>query len=643
MNYNSNFYKLIVFLVFITISFLIYGNSLNNKFVFDDKSLVVDNDLIKSFKNIPQILGITEGRIPYRPVRNLSYTIDYFFSGLNPLGYHIFNILYHSITVFLIYLIALYLVGNFKIALLSAVFFIVHPIHADAVTYISGRRDILSAIFFFLAFYYFIKFRDSHRKKYITIIIFSYILAVFTKEMAVTLPLVMFCYDYVKEFRSAFKTSFLKELFSTIFRIFKKHRYLYSSLLIFGLWVSYYYIAVLKASHKISWYGGNIFSNFATVSRILAYYIWLLLFPLKLNADYSYNAFSLSESFLEPMVILSVLILFGIFIFSLILLNRKETKIYSFLILFFFITLLPVSHIIPHHELLAEHYLYIPSFSFCLILGMILTKFIENKKFKTIALFLSAVVIIFYSTRIIIRNQDWKDELTFWEKTVQSAPGSVRAHDSLGVVYQKKGEYKKAITEFKKALEIDSQYFRAYYNMGNLYEEISYPDKAINLYEKSLSLNPQDFQSRNNLAQIYVRKGLYDKAIYQIEKAIKIQPKKAKLRSNLASVYNLAGLYQKAVDLYEKALDLDSSLLGAHISLGILYHRQGQLDKAEVEYKKVLQIDYKLVPVRYNLGVIYAAKGNYQKAKDEWEYVLILNPNFSIAVESLRKLQNLGF
>jgi len=641
------FKSIIIFGIFLIVCFLIYGNSLKNDFVFDDRTLVVENSLIKDVGNIPQILGIFYGKLYYRPIRNLSYLIDYSFSALNPVGYHASNILYHSIVVFLVYLISMFLVGNFKIAIIAAILFAVHPVHTDAVTYISGRRDILSTLFFFLGFYYFLKLRAVFRIKYVVLIVISYFLAILSKEMAITLPLVMFLYDYYIRFKSDKALisgfSFIREVIKSIGYVLNRYKYFYIPLTLSSLYIIYHYVFVIGISHKLNWYGGSAISNFATVGKIWGYYIKLLFFPLRLNADYSYNAFPVAKSYLEGSVVLSIFVIIFIFWFSLFLLNRNKYKIYAFCILFYFLTLLPVSHIIPHHELLAEHYLYLPSFGFCLLLGLILGKDFKTKLFKNAALGILIILIMGYSTRTVIRNRDWRNEEVFWQKVTQTTPECVRAHDSLGVVYKRKGLYVKALSEYKKALEIDPRYSKVHYNLGSLYEEQGMIQKAIDEYNKAIKLNPDDFQSHNNLSGIYLRQGLYGKAINESKNALSIKPDSAKLHNNLANIYKNIGLIDEAIEEYNKAIKLDRKLLGAYINLGVLYHQIGKLDEVARIYKDILTLNPNQIVIRYNLGTIFARQGKYDLARDEWEFVLVIDPYYTPATESLRKLKQVGF
>ena len=136
--------------ILVVIGTVIYANSFGNGFVWDDFPLLVHNSRIRNLGNIPAMFLDLKGG-GYRPLREASYALDYFFWGLNPWGYHLGNLLLHLLNAVLVYLIINRLFGRWKLALLVAIFFVSHPIATESVTWISGRRDVLTAFFFFLS------------------------------------------------------------------------------------------------------------------------------------------------------------------------------------------------------------------------------------------------------------------------------------------------------------------------------------------------------------------------------------------------------------------------------------------------------------------------------------------------------------
>ena len=157
------YFYIAVFFLCIGASFLLYANSLPNEFVFDDVPLIVENKFIKDGTNLPRMFSPGAEQYQYRPVRFVSYMLDYWLWGLKPAGYRGANIVYHGIAGFILFLVLVELAGNWGAAVAGAVLFISHPVLTDSVTYISGRRDVLVGLFYLLSFYCFVRYRKEPR------------------------------------------------------------------------------------------------------------------------------------------------------------------------------------------------------------------------------------------------------------------------------------------------------------------------------------------------------------------------------------------------------------------------------------------------------------------------------------------------
>lgn len=155
--------NLISIAIIIVFTFAAYANSLGNDFIWDDEFLVRDNMYIRSFSHLKDIftsyLASSSGNINnfYRPLQDLSYMIDYFFWGYDPMGFRLTNIILHSLCAALIYILMARILGDYRPALLAGLFFGVHPINTEAVTYIAGRADPLYLVFFLSSFILFLK------------------------------------------------------------------------------------------------------------------------------------------------------------------------------------------------------------------------------------------------------------------------------------------------------------------------------------------------------------------------------------------------------------------------------------------------------------------------------------------------------
>jgi protein O-mannosyl-transferase len=270
----------------------------------------------------------------------------------------------------------------------------------------------------------------------------------------------------------------------------------------------------------LKWHGGSPLTTFATVPHIWLHYLKLLFLPLTLNADYS-GAFSLSKSFFESRALLATLSL-TLLVAAILWGLRRGQWLPAFCGFWFIITLLPVSQIFPHPEMVAEHYLYLPSFGFCLLLALM--GGCLARRSKGIGYGLMAGLLIFYGVRTVVRNQDWQDEATFWQKTVVTAPTSARAHHNLAVVLKEKGDLQGALLEFQRAAEVNPNYGYSYIGIAEIYFHWTLFKEALIVAQKGVQLQPQWPQAHFILALVYARLGESSKAIPALKQALALRP-----------------------------------------------------------------------------------------------------------------------
>ncbi|MCK5514781.1 MAG: tetratricopeptide repeat protein, partial [Deltaproteobacteria bacterium] len=357
-------------------------------------------------------------------------------------------------------------------------------------------------------FYFFLRYRQTKKITFILAAFLSYLLSLGSKEMAVTLPAVFLCYDLVENFAGRagrINLGYLKELALTLKKVILQSKYLYFTTFVGALAYIYYKIFIKSPSFQNYYYGDSMLTTFLTVGKILVHYIRLLVYPIRLNADYYYDAFPLSTSFLEPATLYSFMVL-GIIGYAVIRLLAHH-KMLAFGIVWFFVTLLPVCQIFPHHELLAEHYLYLPSFGFCLISAVLINGVVEEKKYRYLTYAAFAAVFFLFSIRIADRNGDWKDGLTLWEKTVKTAPRCARARNNLGLAYVEEKRLDEAIAEYKRALTIKPNFAQAHDNLGIAYAKKGRFKDAISEYRKAIAIRPDNAEVYSNLGNVYNKQG----------------------------------------------------------------------------------------------------------------------------------------
>ncbi|HZX47703.1 MAG TPA: tetratricopeptide repeat protein, partial [Nitrospirota bacterium] len=559
----------ILFLIAV-VSTAVYSNSFNNSFHFDDQHFIVENTYIRDIKNIPSFFFSPDYlsfekvfTSHYRPLLITSYAINYALGGLRPEGYHAVNLLFHIGSAFLVYLILQAMLLSVRhtelvsgsivkeipkqvrddrealsssetnksrapiwLPIAASLIFAVHPFNSEVVNYITARSSVMCAFFYLLSFYFWLRFRNASLLTaagmfpcYIASV-FAFILAMLTKETAITLPLILFLYDvyfykHIIHARKLHSSSYLKSVASGL-------SYIPFVFLVIAPYLIY----------RISVYGSilgggtrNYLSNLLTQPKVLLNYVQLMFLPAGLTIDHDLR---LSSTVLDATVILSFASIL-IILFAAYLLFRlgREWRVLSFFILWFFITLLPTT-IIPLNAVLQENRGYLAGIAAAVVAGVVLCRLKSRLIFPGLAL-----LVIVLSILTVNRNFAWKDDLSLWSDAVAKSPMSARAHDNLGLAWIGVKKYDLAIDEFDKTLELNPEYYLAYYNSGVAYHLQGDLERAKVAYENSLKINPAYFRSYYNVGIVYKSLGELDMAVSSYDKAISIDPRHPFVYNNL--------------------------------------------------------------------------------------------------------------
>ncbi len=578
-------------LIILSFTVIFYSSALLCNFVFDDFSLVKNNPYLTGKKNISDLF--IHFFSVYRPIRTISYYLDSLIGGINPFYFHLFNIFYHLIGVILVYLIVLKLFKKKDFALISAGVFAFHPVHVDAVTYISGRRDVLSGIFILLSIYFFIKFKEESKKYFLILVFVSAFLGVFTKEMAFSIPFLIFLVDIT--FYSKEKGDIFKSFFKTI----KNGLTYYLIFFVGGLFYLYKIIFLGNISGRSHYWGGTFLKNVLTISKVFIYYIYLFIFPFNLRGDYYYYTFPITFSLKDILGWVSLFLILSL-IFLGFYFYKKEKRELSFVIFFFFLSLLPVSHIIPHHELMAEHYLYISLLSFAIFISYIYEKI--NKKWFLYALF---VIFLIYGIKIYNYSFDYSDEMTFLNYNLRKSPENVRVNMSLGNHYYIEGDYNRAEYFYEKVLKLGPIEDR---------EGVSVSFKEKGKYKM---FSNKDFGyfvlASRRLSDIYSKKGEYDRAINVLKSAIRYNLVLDSIYNEIGNNYAFKKDLNRAIEYFKRSISVNPENFWSLNNLGVSYSKLGKYDESLKWFKKALLINGEDAYTNYNVGLILILEKQFRE------------------------------
>lgn len=652
--FNRTSTQIILISIIVVVS---YFNILGNGFSFDDRDFFLDwptvrnsNSGLSAFLSLPDLLAgelPTHHRGVYRPVRSIYYLFSIQAWGSNPFFYHIQSIVVHLLITIIIYFIAARIALKAKpygsprkfIPFITAALFASHPIHTEAVTYTAASFDSLGILFFFASFYFYIRAGSSKDRQETTrfLSLILAFLSFFTYEMTLVLPLLIVFYEIC--FNKLNLKNFTKRVpvYLPYIIIIAGYAFIRFVLLKIGSRADYLGDAYLPASNQ---------AKLGTLEIIIRY-IYLLIWPANLTVTYAVPDF-LSPWFFKTVhtmdptgrlleSIARYIFLFPIFLVILavgiIIRVFKKQPLIAFGTGWFFISLLPILNILPQGSVMAERFLYIPSFGFCLILALLLYKFTNLPVFKTPDLRMIAggllfiAIISIYVTRTIIRNPDWKSLESIFLSAVRVEPNQTMANGALGLTYLEEERYPEAIKLLELAIKADPSLLQSYHQLGLAYEKVGNKEKAVLSYKKALEIEPKYYFANINLGSLYQKQGKYDEAISEFEKALEIAPDNFDARFNLAGAYMHKKDFPRAFEEYLTAQKINPNHAAIYNNLGYINEQTGELNKAIADYKKAIDLDPENYYFHLNLAHAYEKQGLLSLALKEFKKSLTLKPD----------------
>ena len=615
---NTRLHAILIFAV----SFLLYANTLTHDYCQDDAIVITDNMFTtEGVSGIPGIMGydtfygffkdpnkgnlVAGGR--YRPFTLVMFAFEYEIFGKGPFIGHLMNVLLFGLTSVLLYFLLLKLL-NYKasmiatgdalannstaiIAFIAALLFATHPIHTEAVANIKGRDEIMTLLGSLAAVWFSLKFYENKGISNQIIAFSLFFIALLSKENAITFVVIVpliYWFFMQTDWSTAFKQTLPFAAAAVLFMILR-------GAVIGNQFTSEQNELMNNPYLKLV---GNQYVPFeagekmATIIYTLGKYIQLLIFPHPLTHDYYPRHIGIMQ-FSDWQVLLSLGVYGGLV--ALILRGWQKRDIMSFGLAFFLITLSIVSNIVfPVGTNMAERFMFMPSVGFCLVLAVILVKYLKNY-----AIYAAVGIAVLFGIKTFTRNFDWKDNYTIFTTDVNVSQNSAKLQCSAGGAMiekaatetnptLKKEQLNAAIGHLRRSLEIHPTYKNPYLLLGNAYIYLENFEKAIEEYQNGLKLDPQFKDIKVNIALAYREMGrIYGqqkndmpKAIENLEKAVGYNPKDGQAYSNLGTCYGMTGQTRKAIDALERALAIRFDKNDA-MNLSTAYRIFGNTAKAD--------------------------------------------------------------
>lgn len=518
-------------IIFCLVSF---GNTFFMDFVYDDIDFICNNESIRDIKRIPTLFtqnlsaGIKGAPTEpyYRPISAVSTIVDYQLWGTWPAGHHLTNILLHITACILVYLTTLRLLADERAALAAALLFAVHPVHCEAVTWVSARTDIIPTIFILAAFLFHLRATGTNRMRNISAGMFFTFCALLSKETGVLVPILILAYEIWQKERKPWNLIKLPALYALPIIPYMVLRGTAETADLFG-------------KHPFTW-------RLATGLEILPKYLGMLFMPIYHRVFFD---IPIQTVLMTPNTIVKGIFMILVCCFAIFLWMRRS--IFGFALVWILATLMPVSALpaIIQPAPMAERYLYLPSFGVAIIFGELIRRFYQRTeslalpRFSKVAPVLLAALFAFSSVVCIWRNTDWRNDFHFCEMLHRDAPrhpigGIMRAWHA-----EQAGDFEKArvlltsaIANSDRAVPNMKLKALAHANLGVILHSMGKSGEGLGELEKAVAIIPDNPLYHYKLGLAARQSGNRERARAAFSTAVVLSPTLQEARDALAGI-----------------------------------------------------------------------------------------------------------
>ncbi|MDD5544894.1 MAG: tetratricopeptide repeat protein [Acidobacteriia bacterium] len=556
-------------------------NSWGHRFVMDDLSRILGNGLLRTPQFVFRMFEAPydTAKTLYRPFTSFTFAINWWLGGPNPDGFHAANRLIHILVCLGIFWVIRRLFQNsLVLALVTSLLYAVHPVQTEAITYINGRSDALAMLFLVFTWLFFLRARKSNPFSWrsYSLSLVSFFLGLLSKESTVTWVGVLFLTEFV-----FFAERNIKRFWEIVRGQFGRVYAGYGVVL--GIYLGLRFAILHNVSHVTVTYLDNPLAHVSLPVRLLTglkimfQSAGLIVWPIHLSADYSFNQIALVQSWRSVPAIVTILLTLGL-CGVLVWTFRRAPDVF-FGLGYFLLTYSIISNIIvPIGTIRADRLLYMPALGICFMAACIFERLEQRlegaqlRKWPKLAL---AVILVLMLIRVISRNSMWRNEFTLYSQTVRDAPHSAKAHHNLGVQYAARKEFDKAFREYQQAMQIKPDYPDLLNSLGSLMFQQGKRKEAIDDLQRAVELAPENPNIRNNYGLMLRAEGHLVEAIAQYDWIIVHDPDNSDAHFNKANALHAQGRTQDAINEYYRTLQLDPTNMAARSNLNILIRQSG--------------------------------------------------------------------
>ena len=561
------------------ITLTIFSPTIRYGFVnLDDNAYVYENPVIQQGLTLTGIgwafTHVVVGN--WHPLTMISFMADYQFHGLNPGGYHLTNVVLHTIAVILLFLVLNEMTGmSWRSAFVAAVFAI-HPLRVESVAWISERKDVLSGVFFMLTLWAYVRYvkqfkvqNSKFRISYGLALLF-FALGLMSKPMLVTVPFVLLLLDYWPLNRFS-NPAAPRKGFSIPKRI------LIEKLPLLALSLGVCVATVLAQKDVVVTDAIPAFPS--RVENALAscvIYIRQLFYPAGLAFFYPFPVAGPALGNVAISLVVLVVVSAGVLVNAL----KRPYLLVGWL--WYLGMLVPVTGLVQAGlQAHADRYSYLPEIGLCLALTWLGGEVCARRNYSPwLSGTVAVLVIACLSAGTRAQVSYWHDSESLWNHTLTCTADNTVAHDNLGEFLLQKGRMDEAIVQFRKALEIQPDNILAQTDLAAALYQKGQVSDAIARFRKVLALRPADPLNHYNLGIALFYNGQVDEAAAEFRKAVEIQPNYARDLSQLGNAALHRGQVDEAMVLFQTLLQVHPDDAEAHYVLGVIFLQKREVNQA---------------------------------------------------------------
>lgn len=623
--------RAVVLALILATTFLVYMPALRGTQLWDDDAHITAPEL-QSFQGLAQIWLEPGATWQYYPLLHSAFWLEHKLWGDAVLGYHLVNLLWHLIAVWLVYRI----LDRLKIpgALLATAIFALHPVMVESVAWISEQKNTLSAVFYLSAMLVYLKFDESRRRSTYLLALGLFLLGLLTKTVTATLPAALLVIFWWQRGKISWKRDVAPLLpFFTFAAIAG----------CLTAWVERTQIGAMGDDFELTFLQRGLLAG-----RVIWFYLEKLVWPS--NLIFIYPRWTIDPNawwqWLFPVATLIVL--------ALLWTLRQKSRGPLAAWLFFCGTLFPVLGFLNVYpfvfSFVADHFQYLASLGI-IVLGAGTTILAINRlppTAKQLATLACVLLVGILAALTLRQSRMYADGITLYQTTIDRNPECWMAHNNLGKILYEKDNNPNAIDHFRAALRIRPDYFDAHKNLGIALMTQGANEEASLHFATAQRLRPNDPDVLTNLGATLLRSGRDREAVAAFQDAVKLQPQSSSAFNNLGQALLHAQSFADAIAAFEHALKLNPSAILIYNDLADAYARSNHQQKAVATLQHALELanargDQALIGnFRFRLKVIQnpndpdvlktfglqlASAGHLQEAVEKLQASLALKPD----------------